>query len=51
MVSKVAKHGHQTGTSLRASAIELEALSGDDFDSLVQPQLMTSPSNVAEFQE
>ena len=48
MASKVAKHAHKNELTLRASAIQLEALSEGDFDRLVRPELMISPSNVSE---
>ncbi|KAK5189034.1 fumarase fum1 [Exophiala xenobiotica] len=45
MASKVAKHAHKNNITLRASAIELQALSSSDFDRLVRPELMISPSS------
>ena len=42
--AKVAKKAHQNGTSLREAVIELGYLSGKDFDRLVQPKNMISPS-------
>ncbi len=42
--AKVAKKAHQNGTSLREAVIELGYLSGEDFDRLVQPKNMISPS-------
>jgi len=42
--AKVAKKAHQDGTSLREAVIELGYLSGEDFDRLVQPKNMISPS-------
>lgn len=44
MASKVAKHAHKKGLTLKQSALELEALSEDDFDTLVKPELMVGPS-------
>ncbi|KAH8819149.1 fumarate hydratase, partial [Xylogone sp. PMI_703] len=38
LASKVAKHAHKTKLTLRASAIELQALSDEGFDELVQPK-------------
>lgn len=36
----IAKHAHQHGTSLRAAALALGAVSGADFDAWVLPQSM-----------
>jgi fumarate hydratase class II len=44
MASKVAKNAHNKGTTLRESALELGALTGDEFDGLVRPELMISPA-------
>src|SRR3954471_15220554 len=41
--AKIAKNAHKKGISLRESAIELELLSGEDFDRLVKPEEMTHP--------
>ncbi|MCJ1256103.1 fumarase fum1 [Lignoscripta atroalba] len=43
MASKVAKNAHKKGLTLKQSAMELKALSEDDFDSHVRPELMLSP--------
>lgn len=43
MASKVAKHAHKQGLTLKESAIGLDALSEDDFDQLVRPELMVGP--------
>ena len=45
MASKVAKNAHKKGITLKESAMELKALSEEDFDKYVRPELMTSPSN------
>ena len=50
IASKVAKHAHKNGLTLKASAIELQALSESDFDRLVRPELMISPSDISESQ-
>jgi len=42
--SKVAKKAHKEGTTLRESALALELLTGDEFDELVRPEKMISPS-------
>uniref|UniRef100_A0A061SIP7 Fumarate hydratase, class II n=1 Tax=Tetraselmis sp. GSL018 TaxID=582737 RepID=A0A061SIP7_9CHLO len=42
--SKVAKKAHKEGTTLRESALALELLTGDEFDDLVRPEKMISPS-------
>lgn len=41
--AKIAKHAHKKGISLRASAIELGLLTGEQFDSWVKPEEMTRP--------
>lgn len=43
MASKVAKNAHKKGTTLKASAMELKALSEEDFDIYVRPELMIAP--------
>jgi fumarate hydratase class II len=43
MASKVAKNAHKKGLTLKESAMELEALSEEDFDRLVRPELMVVP--------
>ncbi|KAF2017174.1 fumarate hydratase [Aaosphaeria arxii CBS 175.79] len=44
MASKVAKNGHKKGITLRESALELNAISAEDFDKYVRPELMINPS-------
>lgn len=41
--AKIAKHAHQNGTSLREAAVELELLSGQEFDEIVRPEQMIGP--------
>src|SRR5437867_12759797 len=41
--AKIAKNAHHKGISLRESAIELELLTGEEFDRLVKPEEMTHP--------
>ena len=41
--SKVAKNAHKKGITLKESAMELKALSEEDFDKHVRPELMLSP--------
>ena len=41
--AKIAKHAHKKGISLRASAIELGLLTGEQFDEWVKPEEMTHP--------
>ncbi|KAK3168993.1 hypothetical protein OEA41_005441 [Lepraria neglecta] len=41
--SKVAKNAHKKGLTLKESAMELKALSEEDFDKYVRPELMLSP--------
>ncbi|KAL9070333.1 MAG: hypothetical protein Q9157_005843 [Trypethelium eluteriae] len=43
MASKVAKNAHKKGTTLKESAMELKALSEEDFDKTVRPELMLAP--------
>ena len=44
MASKVAKNAHKKGLTLKQSALELQALTEDEFDALVKPELMVGPS-------
>ncbi|KAJ9647429.1 fumarate hydratase, class II [Exophiala oligosperma] len=43
MASKVAKNAHKKGLTLKESAMELKALSSEDFDKYVRPELMLAP--------
>ncbi|KAK5208405.1 fumarase fum1 [Exophiala xenobiotica] len=43
MASKVAKNAHTKGLTLKESAMELKALSSEDFDKHVRPELMLAP--------
>ncbi|KAH0294464.1 fumarate hydratase [Aureobasidium namibiae CBS 147.97] len=43
MASKVAKNAHKKGLTLKESAMELKALSEEDFDKNVRPELMLAP--------
>lgn len=43
MASKVAKNAHKKGITLKESAMELKALSEEDFDKYVDPALMLRP--------
>lgn len=43
MASKVAKNAHKKGLTLKQSALELKALSEQEFDQLVRPELMVGP--------
>ncbi|PHH67551.1 hypothetical protein CDD82_1369 [Ophiocordyceps australis] len=43
MASKVAKNAHKKGLTLKQSALELKALSEEEFDELVKPELMIGP--------
>lgn len=45
MASKVAKNAHRKGLTLKESAMELKALSEEDFDRCVRPELMISPKD------
>lgn len=44
MASKVAHHAHKKNLTLKEAALELNALSADDFDKYVRPELMIQPS-------
>ena len=41
--AKIAKHAHKKGSTLREAAIELDILSGEDFDKFVRPEDMVGP--------
>ena len=41
--SKVAKNAHKKGLTLKESALELKALSSEEFDEYVRPELMIGP--------
>ncbi|BCR89641.1 class II fumarate hydratase [Aspergillus chevalieri] len=43
MASKVAKNAHKKGITLKESAMELKALSEEDFEKYVRPELMLAP--------
>ncbi|KAL1974204.1 hypothetical protein VTN31DRAFT_5764 [Thermomyces dupontii] len=43
MASKVAKNAHKKGITLKESAMELKALSEEEFDRYVRPELMIAP--------
>jgi fumarate hydratase class II len=45
MASKVAKNAHKKGLTLKESAMELKALTEEEFDSLVRPELMVGPED------
>jgi fumarate hydratase, class II len=42
--AEIAKKAHKEGTTLRAAALALGYLEGDDFDALMRPEAMTQPS-------
>lgn len=44
LASKVAKEAHKKGATLKESALEMNALSGEVFDGLVGPELMIAPA-------
>ncbi|KAK0755531.1 hypothetical protein N5P37_011933 [Trichoderma harzianum] len=46
MASKVAKNAHKKGLTLKQSAMELQALTEQEFDELVKPELMVGPKKV-----
>jgi fumarate hydratase class II len=41
--AKVAKHAYARGSTLREAVVELELLTGEQFDEAVRPELMTHP--------
>lgn len=43
MASKVAKNAHKKGLTLKESALELKALTSEEFDEFVRPELMIGP--------
>jgi fumarate hydratase class II len=43
MASKVAKNAHKKALTLKESAMELRALSEEDFEKYVRPELMLAP--------
>lgn len=43
MASKVAKNAHKKGLTLKESAMALDALTSEEFDTLVKPELMIGP--------
>ena len=43
MASKVTKNAHKKGLTLKESAMELKALSEEEFDANVRPELMVAP--------
>ncbi|EWC43416.1 mitochondrial fumarate hydratase [Drechslerella stenobrocha 248] len=43
MASRVAKNAHKKGITLKQSCLELQALSEEEFERLVRPELMISP--------
>ena len=44
--ARIAKNAHKKGTTLRASAIELGLLTGEEFDAEVKPEQMVGPLKV-----
>lgn len=44
--AKIAKHAHKSGTTLRDAAIELELLTGEEFDEAVRPEEMVGPLKI-----
>ena len=43
MASKVAKNAHKKGITLKESCLELKALTEEEFDRYVRPELMIGP--------
>ena len=46
----VAKHAHKTGKTLRQAAVELNALTEEEYDELVRPELMLEPADKSTMQ-
>lgn len=46
MASKVAKNAHKKNLTLKESAMELKALSSEEFDKYVRPELMLAPKEL-----
>lgn len=46
MASKVAKNAHKKGITLKQSTLELNALSEEEFEKYVRPELMLAPKEV-----
>ncbi|KAJ5969150.1 hypothetical protein N7501_005398 [Penicillium viridicatum] len=46
MASKVAKNAHKKNLTLKESAMELKALSSEEFDQYVRPELMLAPKEL-----
>lgn len=45
-VAKIAKKAHKEGLTLKESALALDAISSEDFDKKVRPELMLAPDEV-----
>ena len=45
MASKVAHHAHKNDLTLKEAALQLRALSAEDFDKYVRPELMIKPAS------
>ena len=43
--SEIAKHAHKENLNLRQAAIQLGYISEEDYDNIVNPLSMTTPSN------
>ena len=43
MASKVAKNAHKKGLTLKQSTLELNALTEEEFEKYVRPELMLAP--------
>lgn len=50
LAGKVAKHAHKNDLTLKQAALDLNALSEEDFDRLVRPDLMIEPADKATMQ-
>ncbi|MBZ6431137.1 MAG: hypothetical protein LBE64_08505 [Acinetobacter pittii] len=46
MASKVAKNAHKKNLTLKESAMELKALTSEEFDQYVRPELMLAPKEL-----
>lgn len=50
MAGKVAKHAHKSGLTLKQAAVDLQALSAEEFDRVVRPQDMLEPADKSTMQ-
>lgn len=46
MASKVAKNAHKKGITLKQSTLDLKALTEEEFEKYVRPELMLAPKEI-----